>query len=151
MSLKLKPIKINSQFMKFNQDKSIGRLKKLVGKDVYVDIIVDSGGIISRFHTLVNIQDNKIIFENDISYNINEINAIEEIKNYNEHEFDFDKLIDKPIILTDFNNNSENVIISDYDDKNVYLNFLFEEDGSIFETADWDCPICFIKSIKLDL
>ena len=80
-----------------------------------------------------------------------EINAIEEIKNYNEHEFDFDKLIDKPIILTDFNNNSENVIISDYDDKNVYLNFLFEEDGSIFETADWDCPICFIKSIKLDL
>ena len=134
--------------MKLNNDTSIDRLKTLVNKDIYVDI-KDKEGICSFFYKLSNIQNNKIIFDNDISYDLNNIKGIEEIKNYNEKTFDFDKLLNKSIILTDMHNNSENVVIKNYDDRNIYLYFLFENnDGNIWETSDYEFPICFIKNIK---
>jgi len=149
--MNLKPIKTNSQFMKLNNDTSIERLNSLVGKDVYVDIS-QGDGICSYYYKLAGIQNDKVLFgENDfiIDYYLDNIKAIEEIKNYNDKTIDFKGLINKSVMLTDMHNNTENVVIKDYDDKNVYLFFIFENnDGKIWETDDYEFPICFIKNIE---
>ena len=141
--------------MKLNSDTSIERLKSLINKDVYVDV-KEGDGIYTLYFKLISINDNKVTFktidhnEYEQIYNINDIYAIDELKNYNEREFDLNSLRNKEIELTDMNNNTEVVIITEYDERSVYLTFTYEmNNGELGITEDYEFPICFIKDIKI--
>lgn len=144
----------NSNFMKLNNDTSFERLKSFVSKKVYIDI-KELDGIVSYYARLTNIDNNKITLNDEeknmiYTFNISDVLAIDEIKNYNTKQFDLKNIVGNIVELTDMNNNTEIVKITDYDDIFVTLTFNFKNsNGEVLETEDYEYPICFIKSINI--
>lgn len=155
-------IKYGTKFLQLDRNVTIDRIKKLIGKKIYMDVFNKDGATVqSYFATIESLsENNKVIFNNlspccifdtgGMELNLSDIRALEEIKNYNTRNFDFDRLMNKKVLLTDMHDRQEIVVIHDYDDDRVFL-YLYAEDNNhnIYESYDYDFPKCFIKDIEI--
>ena len=148
-------IKYGSKFLQLDRNVNIDRIKKLIGKKVYMDVINKDGATISSYFAKIeSVSENNIstIFENGSrELKLSDIWGLEEIKNYNIRNFDFDKLMNKKALLTDMHDRQEIVIILDYYDEDSVSLHLYAEDKNhnVYESYDYDSPKCFIKDIEI--
>ena len=142
-------IKYGSMFLQLDRNVTVDRIKKLIGKKIYMDVFNKDGATVQSYFAIVESvsENNKIIFNNlspscifdtgGRELNLSDIRALEEIKNYNTRNFDFDKLMNKKILLTDMHDRQEIVVIHDYDDYEVSLHLYAEDDNhNVYESYD---------------
>lgn len=164
-------IKYGSMFLQLDRNVTVDRIKKLIGKKVYMDVFNDDNKTVSNYYAIIKSvsENNKVscsycIFCDDSNLSffdiprteeikvlaLTDIRALEEIKNYNTRNFDFDKLMNKKVLLTDMHDRQEIVVILDYDVDSVFL-LLYAEDKNhnVYESYDYDFPKCFIKDIEI--
>ena len=153
-------IKYGSKFLQLDRNVTIDRIKKLIGKKVYMDVIrKDNETISNYFATIESVSENNKVTFNNLStifetgsreLKLSDIRALEEIKDYNIRNFDFDKLMNKKVLLTDMHDRQEIVIIHYYYDDRVFLHLYAEDKNHIvYESYDYDFPKCFIKDIEI--